>query len=73
MKTKYAEGDIVKHTARFLQAISWYTDVPVNGKVLEVCNCAGEFDMLSVEWADGHTTRILSCNVHHASKPDYSG
>jgi hypothetical protein len=67
----FKEGDIVKHKGSFLKSISWYTDVPKNGKVLSVKKF-GERALLEVKWSNGHTSKILDANVMHAGKPDYS-
>ncbi len=64
-KPQFREGDVVCHSAAFLKSTSWYTNVPINGRVVFVDrDRAGRGpDMLTVEWADGHSCRILACNV----------
>jgi len=37
MKTEFKTGDIVCHKAEFLRSVGWYTNVPINGKILAVC------------------------------------
>ena len=63
-------GDIVCHSRAFLRSTSWYTNVPTNGKVTDVdCDRVGRGpEMLTVEWCDGHTNRILACNVRLYAK-----
>lgn len=57
-------GDIVCPSRAFLRSTSWYTNVPINGKVTAVePPRKGEPAVLTVEWCDGHTNRILACNV----------
>ncbi len=65
----YKPGDLVKHRASFLRSISWFTNVPKNGKVLQVEEDPHCPAMIEVEWCDGHTSRILACNVQPYSQP----
>lgn len=62
-------GDIVKHKAKFLQSIGWYTNVPKNGKVTAVNG-----DFITVDWNEYDApNRIHAANIMHGKKPDYSG
>ena len=62
--SKYRAGDIVRHATKFLQSVQWYTDVPINGRVLAVRQGKyGAPDVLRVEWSDGHEASILASNV----------
>jgi hypothetical protein len=65
---KYKRGDLVKHTSAFLQSCGWYTNVPKDGRVLDV-----DEEILTVEWSDGHSSRIRDSNIMPAGKPDYTG
>jgi len=69
----FAVGDIVRHKGSFLRSVSWYTNVPRNGKVLGVDNGRGgepTYTLLDVAWSDGTRCRVFSGNVMLASKPD---
>lgn len=60
----YQVGDIVCHTAKFLKSTRWYTNVPMNGRVLFAEEPDTRYpSILEVEWCDGHTSRILATNV----------
>jgi len=59
-------NDIVCHKASFLKSIGWITDVPKNGKVVEVK--LGEPQRVMVEWCDGDTVTILCSNLVLESK-----
>lgn len=67
----YQPGDLVKHRASFLRSISWFTNVPKNGKVLKAEDQDPRYGppVIEVEWCDGHTSRILACNVQPYSQP----
>lgn len=69
----YKPGDLVKHRAFFLRSISWFTNVPKNGKVIAVEDTNDRKiygpPVIEVEWSDGHTSRILACNVQPCSQP----
>lgn len=59
MTSTFKPGDIVCHKAAFLRSVGWYTNVPINGKVLEV-----DGDLLTVHWNDqDEPTRIRRTNV----------
>jgi len=57
MKTIFEQGDIVCFRRSFLQSIGYYTDVPLNGKVLDVMGTGGGLLVL-VEWCDDHISRV---------------
>lgn len=60
MKAVFEKGDIVCHRASFLRSISWYTDVPINGKVVD----AGDPEMPLVLWCDrDEPCRINAKNI----------
>ena len=44
---KFKEGDIVQHKSQFLRSTSWYTDVPIDGKVISV-----DDELVTVRWCD---------------------
>ena len=62
-KPPYKKGDIVRHRAEFLRSTGWYTNVPINGQVLEAPDAVENHQLLTVEWSDSETTKILSANV----------
>lgn len=68
-------GDIVKHKASFLKSVGWYTNVPVNGKVVKVESPAMlGMPCVQVDWGDGSASRpIRESDILPASSPDYSG
>lgn len=47
MTTEFKKGDIVCHKAKFLRDIGWFTNVPINAKVLAV-----DEDLVTVQWND---------------------
>lgn len=47
MTTTFKVGDIVCHKATYLRNTGWYTNVPVNGKVVALSS-----GFLSVLWCD---------------------
>lgn len=59
MTNTFKFGDIVCHKAAFLRSISWFTDVPKNGRVCDVSPSG----VLTVAWCSGETNRIHSANV----------
>jgi len=63
----FSEGDIVKHKAEFLRSVGWYTDVPVNGQVVKAEELRSG-QILTVDWSDGITSKILANNVVLAGK-----
>jgi hypothetical protein len=63
VKPTFKPGDIVQHTKAFLQSVAWYTNVPIDGKVLDV-----DDDMATVQWCDQDVrfdapTRINTANL----------
>lgn len=69
----YKKGDIVKHKASFLRSVGWYTDVPINGLVVQDQETADS--PVRVHWNDaddGHITPILPSNILPWRKPDNS-
>ena len=55
----FQPGDLVRHKSSFLQSICWYTDVPINGKVI---SNDGYFTL--VEWCDQEEPkRICTSNL----------
>ncbi len=75
MKTEqaYVVGDRVRHTARFLRSIGWYTNVPDYGVVvghkasgLPVVRWQGD------DRADDELPGILPVNIILKSKMDWS-
>lgn len=62
-------GDRIKHRREFLRSIAWYTGVPRYGTVRAVTSL-GKRALLEVDWSDGHTSKIISPNVTHASRVD---
>lgn len=65
----YKPGDLVKHRATFLRSVGWFTNVPRNGKVVEVEGPDSAAPVIKVDWCDGSTSRILACNVQPYSQP----
>ena len=63
----FAVGDRIKHRREFLRSIAWYTGVPRYGTVRAVTSL-GKRALLEVDWSDGHTSKIISPNVTHASR-----
>ena len=63
LKPPYHKGDIVRHKAAFLRSTGWYTNVPINGQVLEASKKIDDHQLLVIEWSDGETLSILSANV----------
>ena len=63
----FAVGDRIKHRREFLRSIAWYTGVPRYGTVRAVTSL-GKQALLEVDWSDGHTSKIISPNVTHASR-----
>lgn len=61
-------GDIVRYRAAFLQSIGWYTNVPVDGKVMR--NLAEPF--VEVVWSDGQKRTVHEGNLIKRGRPDYS-
>lgn len=53
-----AEGDIVRHTRKFLQNTGFYTNVPIDGLVVEIVDSGGAF----IGWPKVHW--------HNADDPD---
>jgi hypothetical protein len=68
-------GDIVKHKASFLKSCGWYTNVPVNGKVVAIEDPARlGIGCVQVDWSDGSASRpIRESDILLAKDPDYSG
>lgn len=66
---QFREGDLVKHKGSFLRAVSWYTGVPRNGKVVAV-DTMGGMTTYRVHWCDGTANDILECHLLGASAPD---
>lgn len=64
----FSVGDKVKHKREFLRSISWLTNVPRNGIVREITPFGSGRVLLTVDWSDGHTNKILDANVTHAGK-----
>lgn len=62
---EYKEGDLVKHTSRYLRSIAWFTNVPHNGRVTGV-----DMELVTVHWSDGHENRIHVANIMPAGQPD---
>ncbi len=58
MTTTFKINDIVCFRAEFLRSISWYTDVPINGKVLEV-----DGELVTVRWCGGEVGRVRRSNL----------
>lgn len=57
-------GDLVQHTASFLRSAGWYTNVPRDGKVLEV-----DGDFATVHWHDREEpSRIRLSNIKPKNK-----
>lgn len=65
MKTRhtYTEGQIVAYAAKWLRSIGWYTDVPRNGIVRAVRPWSDYDDLVTVEWCDGYTCKVISANL----------
>lgn len=60
MKTVFKVNDIVCHKAKFLRDIGWFTNVPINGKVLAV---VGD-DYVRVLWNDRDVSQgVHPCNL----------
>lgn len=76
MENQYKEGDLVKHTAKFLKSIGWFSGVPINGRVESVEAEPGFYGVsacyLTVKWSDGNTNRIRASNVMPYDRPDTS-
>ena len=64
-------GDVVKHKAKFLQSIQWYTDVPKDG-IVRGHNNSG---YPKVQWCDDDCEAgvVIHPDIMLASEPDYSG
>ena len=62
MKAKFAVGDIVRHTGKFLRSVGWYTEVPINGRIISV-QPLGTIVLYLVEWSDGSETKIIEPNI----------
>ena len=64
---KYAVGDIVRHSSKFLRCVGWHTGVPKNGIVESVesftTTCATDIQVCYVKWSDGKTYDILNVNL----------
>jgi hypothetical protein len=54
MKTVFEVGDIVCYRSSFLRSIGWYTDVPINGRVVSAQHgaCPGCEGFPKVQWCD---------------------
>jgi len=48
MTTGFQVGDLVCHSRRFLRSTSWYTNVPYDGKVVELL----DHDLVMVHWCN---------------------
>jgi hypothetical protein len=62
-------GVRVRYRRAFLQSIGWLLDVPKDGIVREIGpeqKRRGAF--VSVEWCNGHTTKILRSNIIPADR-----
>lgn len=59
-------NDIVCYRASFLRSISWFTNVPINGKVVEAADDSPR--RVRVEWSDGTNTVVLESNLILESK-----
>ena len=70
--SEFSVGQIVKHKAKFLKSIGWYTDVPRNG----IVRGFNSLDMPRVQWCDSDDetgVAIHPGNIMPDSKADYSG
>lgn len=47
MTHEFKAGDVVCYSRAFLKSTAWYTDVPINGRVLDV-----DEDYITVLWHD---------------------
>jgi hypothetical protein len=48
MTHTFKEGDLVCYARKFLQSVGWYTDVPIDGKVVD----ASDPEMPGILWCD---------------------
>jgi hypothetical protein len=63
--TPFKTGDIVCFRASFLRSVQWFTDVPLNGKILSI-----EGDIAKIEWSDegvsgSHTKNLILESEKH--------
>ena len=66
--TRLRPGELVRYTSAFLRSAGWYTDVPIDGKVLEVepekKRVSDTTYVVTVQWCDRDAPiRVLSCNI----------
>ncbi len=59
-------GDTVRHRAAFLRSISWYTEVPINGRVKRVTLHSGVPTIVEVEWSQEAPAKILAMHLEQA-------
>lgn len=67
----FETGDIIRHRSKFLRSIGWHTDVPVNGRVIDVRtgpDYRGAPVVLRVEWSDDTVSSILAANVEECPR-----
>ena len=63
MTTTFKVGDIVCFASKFLHDCGWYTEVPLNGQVLEIRD-GGYGNLLQIHWCDHVApTLVHSSNV----------
>lgn len=74
VKCPFRVGDVVKHTAAFLESVGWVTDVPIDGKVVELVP-VGDTLFTRIEWSGGapQPKLIHPKNIMLKGQPDYSG
>ena len=68
----FSVGDIVKHKGSFLKSICWYTNVPIDGKVMSIDDHTGWPRVLWCDSEDDYASLINPANIMLANKPDYS-
>lgn len=60
MTTSFQVGDLVCHSSQFLRNTGWYTNVPYEGKVVELL----DHDLVLVHWCnEDEPTRIHKGNI----------
>lgn len=79
-KPEFKVGDIVKWKACFLKSTCWFTNVPIDGKVVEYPVDFGKgisggpnTDYARIVWCDWKEAKIVNVrNIMLASEPDYT-